>query len=286
MEIAVISGKGGSGKSSISAAFISMLSNVIAVDCDVDAANLHLVFNPIWEEEHSFVSGSYAVVKKELCVKCGKCMQLCCFDAIKIENDFPVINEISCDGCQLCARVCPVSAIIMEQNDKSRICIGKFKYGNMISGRLAPGGENSGKMVSEIRQISWDLANKHQSDIIILDGPPGIGCAVISTIIGVDKVVIVTEPSISGFSDLKRVVTLLDHFDIPVYVIINKCSLDSETTDNIIHWCENENISVIATLPFSEEMVKSIVAGQTILEYNPHSEISKKLKIALSQIVI
>ena len=285
MEIAVISGKGGSGKSSISAAFFSMLSSVVAIDCDVDASNLHLLFNPIWKNEYPFISGSYAVVNNDLCIKCGKCSQMCCFDAIKIENDFPVINEISCDGCQLCARECPVSAIKMENNDKSRIYIGKFKYGSMISGRLAPGEENSGKMVNELRQLSRDMANRQQSDTIILDGPPGIGCSVISTITGVDKIVVVTEPSISGFSDLKRVVMLLHHYDTPVYVIINKCSLNNETTDSIIQWCENENISVIATLPFSEEMVKSIVAGQTIFEYNTNSEISKKLKTALSQII-
>lgn len=285
MEIAVISGKGGSGKSSISAAFISMLSSVVAIDCDVDASNLHLLFNPIWKNEYPFILGSYAVVNNNLCIKCGKCPQMCCFDAIKIENDFPVINEISCDGCQLCARECPVSAIKMENNDKSRIYIGKFKYGSMISGRLAPGEENSGKMVNELRQLSRDMANRQQSDTIILDGPPGIGCSVISTITGVDKIVVVTEPSISGFSDLKRVVMLLHHYDTPVYVIINKCSLNNETTDSIIQWCENENISVIATLPFSEEMVKSIVAGQTIFEYNTNSEISKKLKTALSQII-
>jgi len=285
MEIAVISGKGGSGKSSISAAFISMLTNVVAIDCDVDASNLHLLFSPIWKNEYSFISGSYAVVNKDLCAKCGKCSRICSFHAIKTENDFPIIDEISCDGCQLCVHECPVSAIKMKKNDKSRIYIGQFKYGSMISGRLAPGEGNSGKMVNELRQLSWDMANDQQSDIIILDGPPGIGCSVISTITGVDKIVVVTEPSISGFSDLKRVITLLHHYDTSVYVIINKCSLNNEITDRIIQWCEDENVSVIATLPFSEEMVKSIVSRETIFEYNPNSEISKKLKIALTQII-
>ena len=285
MEIAVISGKGGSGKSSISAAFISMLSNVVAVDCDVDASNLHLVFSPVWENKYSFISGSYAVVNKELCVKCGRCSQICSFDAIQIANDFPVINEISCDGCQLCARECPVSAIKMENNDKSCIYIGNTKYGNLVSGRLAPGEENSGKMVNELRQLSRDIADRQHRDIIVLDGPPGIGCAVISTIIGVDKIIVVTEPSISGFLDLKRVVKLLHHYDIPIFVIINKYTLNEETTSSIIHWCEIEHISVIATLPFLEEMVKSIVGGQTIFEYNPNSVVSEKLKVALSLIV-
>ena len=285
MEIAVISGKGGSGKSSISAAFISMLSNVVAIDCDVDASNLHLLFSPVWKNEYSFISGSYAVVDIDLCVKCGRCSQICSFHAIKTDNGFPIIDEISCDGCRLCVHECPASAIKMENNDKSHIYIGQFKYGSMISGRLAPGEENSGKMVNELRQLSRDLANGQQCDIIILDGPPGIGCSVISTITGVDKVVVVTEPSISGFSDLKRVVMLLHHYDTPVYVIINKCTLNHEMTDRIIHWCEDQNLSVIATLPFSEEMVRSIVAGRTIFEYNPNSEISKKLKIALTQII-
>ena len=285
MEIAVISGKGGSGKSSISAALISMLSNVVAVDCDVDASILHLLLNPTWEIEYQFNSGSFPVVNKDLCIRCGKCSQLCSFDAIRVVNHSPIINEFSCDGCQLCMRECPVSAISMENNDKSRICVGHTKYGNIISGRLAPGEENSGKMVNELRQLSRDIADRQHRDIIVLDGPPGIGCAVISTIIGVDKIIVVTEPSISGFLDLKRVAKLLHHYDIPIFVIINKYTLNEETTSSIIHWCEIEHISVIATLPFLEEMVKSIVGGQTIFEYNPNSVVSEKLKVALSLIV-
>ena len=285
MEIAVISGKGGSGKSSVSAAFISMLSNVVAVDCDVDASNLHLLFNPVWEDEYPFISGSHAMVNKDLCIKCGKCSQMCSFDAIKFEKDFPIINEVSCDGCQLCARECPANAIEMGKSDKSRIYKGKFQYGCMISGFLAPGEENSGKMVNDLRQLSREAAHNRQSNIIILDGPPGIGCPVISTLAGIDKVVIITEPSMSGFSDLERVMQLLQHYDIPTFVIINKSSINSEMTDYVTHWCKDNNISVIATLPFSDEMVKALVSGHTIYEYNPCSEISKKLKKALYKII-
>ena len=175
MEIAVISGKGGSGKSSISAALISMLSNVVAVDCDVDASNLHLLLNPTWENEYQFISGSFAVVNKELCIRCGKCSQLCSFDAIRVVNHFPIINEFSCDGCQLCMRECPVSAISMENNDKSRICVGHTKYGNIISGRLAPGEENSGKLVNVVRDQAKILAKQESVETIIIDGPPGTG---------------------------------------------------------------------------------------------------------------
>lgn len=285
MEIAVISGKGGTGKSSISAAFISLASNVIAVDCDVDASNLHLLFRPSHNKEIVFVSGKHAKVNNEICINCEKCKELCKFDAIEIKDNRLIINEINCDGCALCYRICPTNAIEMISVDKSRIYTGTSRHGNIVYGHLAPGEENSGKMVNQIREISRNIAKEKKCSITILDGPPGIGCPVLSTITGVDRIVIVTEPTFSGFSDLKRTVELVQQYSLPIYVIINKFNLNKAITQQVKDWCIHKNIQIIASLPFSPEMVKALVAGKTIVEYSPDSDITDSLKKAFLKIL-
>ena len=285
MEIAVISGKGGTGKSSISAAFMSLVSNVMAVDCDVDASNLYLLFHPFHDKELVFVSDKHAKVDNEVCIGCGRCEELCRFDAIEMTQGKAVIDEISCDGCALCYRICPVDAITMIPVDKSRMYIGTFRHGNMVYGRLAPGEENSGKMVNQIREISKNIAKEKLCPVTILDGPPGIGCPVLSTITGVDKVVIVTEPTLSGFSDLKRAVELVRQYSLPTYVIINKCTLNQTVARQVEDWCAEKNVPVVALLPFSPEMVEALVEGKTIVEYRPQSDMTNLLKKALSEIL-
>lgn len=284
MEIAVISGKGGTGKSSISAALMALIPNVMAVDCDVDASNLYLLFNPVHEHEKIFISGKTAVVDSEKCTGCRKCADSCKFDAISIKNEKAVVNPINCEGCALCTHLCPHDAITMAAIDKSRIYAGTFRFGHIVYGRLAPGEENSGKMVNELRLLSHQIAIKKSCPVTIIDGPPGIGCAVMSTITGADKVIIVAEPSISGFSDLKRTVELVHNYAIPCYAIINKCTLNEDLSADILHWCDQERIPVIAQIPFDVSMVKAMIAGQTIVEYAPESEIVKKLKKALVSI--
>ena len=195
-----------------------------------------------------------------------------------------LIDEISCDGCSLCFRVCPAQAIAMIPADKSRMYSGQFRHGSMVYGRLAPGEENSGKMVNELRRISKEIATRKCCSINILDGPPGIGCPVLSTITGVDKVVVVTEPTLSGFSDLKRTIEMVRYCLLPVYVIINKCTLNEEVTLEIENWCSKEGISIIALLPFDRDIVEALVARQTIVEYRPDSEITMLLKEAFQKI--
>lgn len=285
MEIAIISGKGGTGKSSISAAFMSFISNVMAVDCDVDASNLYLLFHPNHQKEFVFVSGKHAEINSELCIGCKKCEEYCSFGAIKIIDKKVVIDEISCEGCSLCYRICPENAIKMIPTDKSRMYRGTFRYGNIVYGRLAPGEENSGKMVSQLRKISKEIADKEGCLITILDGPPGIGCSVLSTITNVDKVIIVTEPTLSGFSDLKRTLEVVKQHLIPTYVIINKYDLNQRITKEIQDWCIQNNIKIVACIPFSSEMVEAIVAEKTIVEYRPQSQITYLLKKALDDIL-
>ena len=204
MEIAVISGKGGTGKSSISAAFATLSEKVVLADCDVDAANLYILFNPTHEEERIFVSGQKAIIDYDKCRNCGSCLDSCRFGAISLSDGEIVISDILCDGCKLCSRICPFEAINMENEDKSRMYAGSFRNGKMVYGRLSPGEENSGKLVNMVRNKAKQLSKDHQLETIIIDGPPGIGCSAISTITGVDHVVIVTEPTISGLHDMKR----------------------------------------------------------------------------------
>ena len=277
MEIAVISGKGGTGKSSISAAFATADGEVVLADCDVDAANLYLIFNPEHEEEHVYIAGHKAIIDYDLCSGCLYCIDFCRFDAISVQNDIVAINTISCDGCYLCSRICPETAIKMVPNDKSRMYSGSFRKGKMVYGRLAPGEENSGKLVNMVREKAKMISAENKLDTIILDGPPGIGCPVISTIAGVDKVIIVTEPTISGLSDMKRAIDIVLRFNLNPSVIINKSDLNPEMTLRINTWCNDAGAEVIGNLPFDSQVVKAMIGGLSIIEFDSGLEISKEI---------
>lgn len=284
MEIAVISGKGGTGKSSISSAFVSVAKSAVVVDCDVDASNLYLLFSPLCKEEEVFVSGSHAVVNNDKCTNCNTCIDLCRFDAISEVDGKIRISESACDGCYLCSRVCPVQAIKMIPADKSRMYAGTFRYGDMVYGRLAPGEENSGKMVNLLREKAKKYVEDYGYDTVILDGPPGIGCPVISTITGVDKVVVVTEPTISGFLDMKRVIEVVCRFSVQMSVIVNKYDLNPSICEQIDKWCEEMKIPVVAHLPFDAQIVEAMIAGKTIIEYNKDCEVSRLIENAYNTI--
>lgn len=284
MQIAVISGKGGTGKSSISAAFATMQNEVVLADCDVDAANLYILFNPVCDEEYVFVSGQKAVINQELCSHCGKCLEYCRFDAIAKQNGKVRILETLCDGCQLCSRICPVNAITMVNEDKSRMYSGYFHKGRMVYGLLAPGEENSGRLVSLVREKARQVAKESGMETIIIDGPPGIGCPVISTITGVDYVVIVTEPTVSGLHDLKRTLEMVSNFKLNVGVIINKYDLNELMAETIDVYCTSLNICIIAKLPFDKLVVEAMVNCMSILEWAPESVISNLLVTAYTKI--
>jgi MinD superfamily P-loop ATPase len=285
MEIAVVSGKGGTGKSSLSAAFATLGEQVAVADCDVDAANLYLLFNPSHEEEEVYIAGFKAIIDYSLCSGCGLCAQYCRFDAISITDDRVAISETSCDGCFLCSRICPERAITMVQNDKSRMYTGQFRYGRMVYGRLAPGEENSGKLVNMIRNKVKQVAEDSKLSTIILDGPPGIGCPVISTIAGVDRVVVVTEPTISGLHDMQRTVELIHRFKRNPYVIINKYDLNPEMSLSIYEWAVGNGVEILGHLPFDPVMVDAMVQGQTVIEYSPNAGISKKIRNIWNKII-
>jgi len=285
MKIAIISGKGGTGKSCITADFIAQSQSCFAIDCDVDAANLYLLFDQKVEKEEKFISGSHPVIDETLCRGCGKCVSKCHYNALSMVDGKVVVDEIACEGCELCSRVCPMGAITMSHDHESSMYFGTFRFGYMARARLYPGEENSGRLISELRKEAATLNDRMSYDHVIMDGPPGIGCPVISTITGVDMIVMVTEPTRSGIADLKRVNALADSFGIKRAVIINKADLDEACTQQIEKWCDENKIVVAAKVPFDKQMVEAMLAKKSISEYAPQSVCAKTLKDAWQQVL-
>lgn len=276
-EIAILSGKGGTGKTSLSAAVATINKNMVVADCDVDAANLHLVLQPENYIEEKFISGHKAVIDYSTCANCGLCINYCRFGAIAYVNGKVTITETSCDGCKLCARVCTSQSVTMVPSDKSQWFIGNYRNGKMIHARLAPGEENSGKLVNVVREQARKTAKEMSWETIIIDGPPGTGCPVISSVTGANKVVIVTEPSNSGFHDMKRVLELVTNFKIKPYVVINKYDLNPDLSSQIEEWCSEQNIPVAGKLAFYEPVVHAMLNCKSINEFAPQSDVSNEI---------
>lgn len=277
-EIVVLSGKGGTGKTSISAAFATMQINTVMADCDVDAANLYLILQPINYIEETYISGNIAVIDYNTCTACGKCATYCRFDAIIVSDNKVEISSSACEGCQLCARICPVKAISMLPSDNSRWYIGNYRNGTVVHARLAPGEENSGRLVSVVRDQARKVAQEKNQSVILLDGPPGTGCPVISSLTGVQKSVLVTEPTKSGFHDLKRIIALVQNFKVQPYVLINKYDLNTDLSDEIENWCTDQAIPLVGKLPFDAKVVEAMIQCQSIIEYDPTCQVSEILK--------
>lgn len=276
-EIAVLSGKGGTGKTSLSAAFATLGEELVVADCDVDAANLYIILQPVNYLEERFVSGHKAVINQETCTNCGLCLAYCRFDAISMHDGQVRISETACDGCMLCMRVCPVGSISMVPSDKSRWYAGIYRNGRMVHARLEPGEENSGKLVSLVRKQAGEIARENGLETIIIDGPPGIGCPVISSVTGVKKVIIVTEPSRSAFHDMKRIIELTDNFKAKAYVVINKYDLNEDITGRIARWCLDREITVAGKIPFDPHIVEAMLNCKSIVEWLPGSEASMEI---------
>ncbi len=278
MEIAIISGKGGTGKSCISAAFATLDERVVLADCDTDAANLYLIFDPVIKEEFPFAGSTKAFINQQKCHKCGLCQSYCRFNAIDYINNSYTINNLLCDGCNLCTRICPVSAISMEVAENSRLYAGNFRNGYLVWGRLAPGEENTGKLVSLVRSKAKEVARINKLDTIIIDGPPGTGCPVAATVTGTDKIVIVTEPTCSALIDLKRLIESLKSNSQEIVVIINKSDLNNTITTQIDSYCNQNDIQVAGKLPFDPDVVRAMVNCKSMTEWATESEFSKRVK--------
>jgi len=263
-QIVVISGKGGTGKTIVTGSLAVLAKNKIMVDCDVDAADLHLLLHPEIKERHEFRSGKTAVIDNTTCFCCGECVRACRFEAIK--PDFTV-EPFSCEGCALCSRICPYGAIRMEEKIAGEWFVSGTKYGPFVHAKLGIAEENSGKLVSKIRQIAAEIAKRDKSQYVIIDGPPGIGCPVIASLSGVDCALIVTEPTLSGLHDAQRVIEVAEHFKVPSKMVINKYDLNADMTDKIEEFCRGKWIPVIGKVPFDKVVVEAMVEGKAVVEY-------------------
>ena len=263
-EIVVISGKGGTGKTVLTASFAALAKNACFADCDVDAADLHLLLNPKIREKHEFRSGKTAKIDKTLCEQCGDCITACRFNTIS--EDFTV-DPISCEGCGICSFACPAGAVMMQENMSGEWFISNTKYGPMVHAKLGIAEENSGKLVTLVRQNAKRIAAEEKRDYVIIDGPPGIGCPVIASLANVDLALIVTEPTLSGIHDMERVADVAKHFGVSAKVVINKYDINLKNTKNIRKICKDRNMEVLAELPFSEDVVRSLVKGMPVVEF-------------------
>jgi MinD superfamily P-loop ATPase len=262
-ELVVLSGKGGTGKTSIVASFAALAQSKVLADCDVDAADLHLVLQPTMRVNHEFWSGQVAVIDEEKCTQCGLCQDLCRFGAI---NDFRV-DPVSCEGCGFCFHICPDEAIIMKENMSGHWFISDTKYGPLVHARLGIAQENSGKLVALVRQQARGIAESERLDYIISDGPPGIGCPVISSLSGADLALLVTEPTQSGIHDLERVLDVCRHFGIPALVCVNKYDINEDNSRKIEDYCLSQGLEVVAKIPFDNVVTEAIVKGVPVTEY-------------------
>ena len=263
-QIVVISGKGGTGKSIIAGSFASLAKNKVMADCDVDAADLHLLLHPTIKEIHEFKGGKTAFIDSARCTQCGKCQEACRFEAIA---DFKV-DPISCEGCGVCFHMCPDKAVEMQDNLSGRWFISETRYGPFVHAKLGIAEDNSGKLVTLVRQNAKRIAENENRDFVIIDGPPGIGCPVIASLVGVDLALIVTEPTLSGIHDLERVAGVTRHFGTKGLVCINKWDLNLVIAQRIEEWCQNSNIELVGKVPFDVSVIEALVRGLPLVEYS------------------
>jgi MinD superfamily P-loop ATPase len=267
-ELVIVSGKGGTGKTSVTAAFASLAKNSVLCDADVDAADLHLLMQPEVHRSTDFMGGCLADIRNDDCVECGRCIELCRFDAISEEY---VVDSISCEGCGVCVDLCPEKAIDFPVQKCGEWFISDTRFGPMVHARLGIAEENSGKLVSLVRQETRKLAEKEERDLILTDGPPGIGCPVIAAIGGATALVIVVEPTVSGLHDMRRVADLAAHFKVPGLLCVNKFDLNIEMTLKIEAFAKTRNMKLMGCIPFDPIFIRAMIEGKNVLEQDPDS---------------
>ncbi|MBR9979815.1 MAG: ATP-binding protein [Desulfatitalea sp.] len=284
-EILIISGKGGTGKTSLAAAFAHLSQNAILCDLDVDAPDLHLILQPADSERIPFVSGFEARVRPQACNRCGVCGEMCRFQAIRSDDEgLASVDPIRCEGCGVCVHFCPEQAIDFTPRECGWWRIADTRFGALVHAQLHPGEENSGKLVALLRTEAKKLATAKGARLILSDGPPGIGCPVISAVSGTDLAVLVTEPTPSGFHDLGRVVELCAHFRVPAAVIINKWDLNKKVSGDIQAYCADNGLPVLAELPHDTDFVHAMVQGLAITEF-AESEAARQVRRAWEMVV-
>lgn len=279
-ELVICSGKGGTGKTSVTAALAALAApenNFVLADCDVDAANLHLVARPQVVESHEFIAGRIAEIRPDDCGDCGVCASQCRFDAIDVVEGRHRINALACEGCGVCVHFCPDQAIDFPERRCGEWRLSETAFGPMVHARLDVGAENSGKLVSLVREQARRQAEKLGMDLVLVDGPPGIGCPVTAALTGADLTLLVTEPSLSGLHDLKRIAQLAAHFRVPALVCINKYDLSPELTAQVEDYCRQEGLPLIGRIPFEPMVNEAQAAGRSLVEQAPHTAAAHEL---------
>lgn len=268
IRLAVVSGKGGTGKTMITGALAYLLpGRLVIADCDVDAANLELILDPtlIWREP--FMGMKAAVIDPALCLQCGGCEAACRFGAVEGDEDGYRVHPLRCEGCAVCVQVCPAGAISMQPRQTGEIMYSDTERGHLVHARLVPGAGNSGLLVHEVKRTAERCDG--ESDLFLIDGPPGTGCPLVSTISGVDAVLIVTEPSVSGLHDLERVVKVCRQFGPRIFVAVNRFDLEPSLAESIRQWCDREGIAVVGTIPFDQAVIASVRQGIPVTRAGP-----------------
>ena len=281
-EIVVISGKGGTGKTTVCAAFAHLATNKIICDLDVDAPDLHILLRPEVQESHPFISGNEAVIRSNDCIACGQCAELCRFEAVRQEGEHYSVDPLRCEGCGVCAALCPQQAIDFPETRCGDWFVSRSRFGLMVHAQLAPGKENSGRLVSLLKAEARNRAKALGLDTILCDGSPGVGCPVISSLSGARLAVGVVEPTPSGRHDFGRVADLCRHFRIPLAVIINKADLNAAEADAIAADCAAQGHLLLGRLPFDPVVTRAMVQRQALTEFdNPLGALLKDMWSAL-----
>ena len=264
-ELTVISGKGGTGKTSLTGCFAALSANSVFTDCDVDAANLSLIMHPVLIESNDFYASRKAFIQLDKCNHCGLCKQLCRFSAI---SDNFIVERLNCEGCGVCYHACPEKAIQFSEVISGKYLLSETRYGPLVHARLGIAEENSGKLVTLVRQKAKEIAEKKNKDCIINDGPPGIGCPVIASLSNTDLALIVTEPSLSARHDMERVLTVCRQFSIPSLVCINRFDLNEDNTKKIEAYCQNNGVPIVGMIPLDRSVTEAMIAGVPVVEHN------------------
>ena len=271
IQTVILSGKGGTGKTTVAAALAHLASqeaSIVLADADVDAANLELVLSPSMEENGDFSGGGVAVIDPELCIACGICYEVCRFEAVIARDHSYTVDRIGCEGCGACTHACSADAIAMQEQIDGRWFRSQARYGPLFHAHLFAARENSGKLVTLIKNKARDLALKRNADYLLVDGPPGIGCPVIAAVSGMDLALLVTEPTVSGAHDLRRIVGVTQHFGVPSLTCINKWDLNPSQAQGIAKWCAREGVPVVGWIPFDQVVTRAMVQGQPVTAFS------------------
>ncbi len=267
-QLAIVSGKGGTGKTTLSASFAYLAQGALMVDCDVDAPNLHILLKPKILRSFEYFGAQKAFIDYEKCINCGICKDVCHFEAINFENNAYKIIDFACEGCGACKIACPQSAISLKKTLSGKYFESVCETGSMAHALLSPGEETSGGLISEIRKLSLEIARAKKIDLIIIDGAPGIGCPATSSIVGAKYVIVVSEPTKSGIHDLERIVETIEHFKIPFGIVINKFDINEDQTESIVSFAKMKNIEIIGKIAFDEMLVEATKQAKAVVNFD------------------